>query len=55
MGGNGNYWSASYNNSNNAWNVNFNDGNLNTDNANNRYNGQSVRLVCPAENYPFFC
>jgi len=54
VGSNGNYWSASYNNSNNAYNVNFNDGNLNTDNWNNRYNGQSVRLVCPAENCPFF-
>jgi hypothetical protein len=50
VGSNGNYWSASYNNSNNAYNVNFNDSNLNTNN-NNRYNGQSVRLVRVAENY----
>ncbi|MBQ6729611.1 MAG: hypothetical protein IJQ83_05720 [Bacteroidales bacterium] len=50
VGSNGNYWSASCNNSNNAYNVNFNDSNLNPQNNNNRYNGQSVRLVCPAEN-----
>ena len=50
VGSNGNYWSASYNNSNNAWNVNFNDTNLNTNNNNNRYNGFSVRLVASAEN-----
>lgn len=49
VGSNGNYWSASYNNANNAWNVNFNSSNLNTDNNNNRYNGQSVRLVRPAQ------
>lgn len=54
VGSNGNYWSASYNNSNNAWNVNFNDSNLNTDNNNNRYNGFSVRLVAPSENCPIF-
>lgn len=50
VGSNGYYWSASYNNSNNAYNVNFNDSNLNTDNNNNRYNGQSVRLVRVSEN-----
>ena len=49
VGSNGNYWSASYNNSNNAHNVNFNDTNLNTNNNNNRYNGFTVRLVCPCQ------
>ena len=48
-GSNGNYWSSTYNNSNNARNLNFNSGNVNPQNNNNRYNGQSVRLVCPAE------
>jgi len=42
-----NYWSSSpyvsaANNSNNAWNVNFNNGN---DNNNNRNNNNRVRLV----------
>jgi len=39
-----NYWSASpyANNSNNAWQLNFNNGN---DNANNRNNNKRVRLV----------
>ncbi len=45
QGSNGNYWSSSLN-SDNAWNLNFNDGNVNADNNNNRYNGQSVRPVC---------
>lgn len=48
VGSYGNYWSASYNNSNRAWNVNFNDGNLLTDDAYDRCYGFSVRLVCPA-------
>ena len=45
-GSNGNYWSATPNsdNSNNAWNLNFNSSNFNRNN-NNRYNGQSVRPV----------
>lgn len=30
-----NHWSCSENNSNNSWNVNFNDGNLNNNNKNN--------------------
>jgi hypothetical protein len=51
VGSNGNYWSAFYNNSNNAYNVNFNDSNLNPQNNNNRYNGFSVRLARVAENY----
>ncbi len=47
-GSNGNYWSSSLNtsNSNNAYNLNFNSGNVDWNN-NNRYNGQSVRAVCP--------
>lgn len=46
LGSNGNYWSSTPNsdNSNNAWNLNFNSGNFNRNN-NNRYNGQSVRPV----------
>ena len=51
VGSNGNYWSSSYNNANNAYNVNFNDSNLNTDNNHNRYNGQSVRLVRSAQHF----
>ena len=45
-GSNGNYWSSTPNsdNSNYAWNLNFNSGNFNRNN-NNRYNGQSVRPV----------
>lgn len=45
-GSNGNYWSASLNesNPNNAWNMNFNSDNQNVNN-NNRNNGQSVRAV----------
>lgn len=45
MGSNGNYWSATQNNENNAYNVNFNSGNLNPANNNNRNNGYAVRLV----------
>jgi len=45
-GSNGNYWSSTPNsdNSNNAWNLNFNSSNFNRNN-NNRYNGQSVRPI----------
>ena len=45
-GNNGNYWSGSLNsnNSNNAYNLNFNDNNYDWNN-NNRYYGQSVRPV----------
>ena len=42
---NGNYWSSTANNSNNAYHLNFNDNNLNPQNNNNRNNGYSVRLV----------
>ena len=52
VGSNGNYWSSTYNNSNNAYNLNFNSGNVNPQNNNNRNNGFSVRLACPAENNP---
>ncbi len=44
VGNNGNYWSSTPNDANNAYNLNFNSGNVNANN-NNRYNGQSVRLV----------
>lgn len=44
------YWSASYNNSNGARIVWFGDDGLNPDDWNYRYYGQSVRLVCSAEN-----
>ncbi|MBQ7424485.1 MAG: RNA-directed DNA polymerase [Prevotella sp.] len=53
-GDNGNYWSSTANDENNAYNVNFNSGNLNADNNNNRNNGYSVRLVRVAvSTYPF--
>jgi len=40
-----NYWSATTNanNPNNAWNVNFNDGNVNNDNKNNDNYVRAVR------------
>ena len=44
-GSNGNYWSSTQNDTNNAYNLNFNSNNLNPQNNNNRNNGQSVRLV----------
>lgn len=37
-----NYWSSTENSANNAWNVNFGDGNTNN---NNKYNGNAVRAV----------
>ncbi len=51
VGSSGYYWSASYYNYNSggAFIVCFLGGYLRTDGWNNRYNGQSVRLVCPAE------
>ena len=43
---NGNYWSASGNNSNNAYNLNFNSSNVNPGtNNNNKYNGRMVRCL----------
>ena len=44
VGSNGNYWSSTPNGSDNAWNLNFNSGEVNMNN-NNRCYGQSVRLV----------
>ncbi|WP_119057513.1 hypothetical protein [Candidatus Ornithobacterium hominis] len=43
-GSNGEYWSSSANDSNNAHNMNFNSGNSNTNND-NRANGNSVRCL----------
>ena len=40
---NGNYWSAVPNNTNNGHNLNFNSGNVNPQNNNNRSNGFAVR------------
>jgi hypothetical protein len=39
------YWSSSTyrNNPNNAWNVNFNNGNVNANNKNNGYKVRAVR------------
>ena len=44
-GANGNYWSASFNSSRNARNLNFNSGGVNPQNNNNRFNGFAVRAV----------
>lgn len=44
-GGNGNYWSSSFNSARNARNLNFNSGGVNPQNTNNRYNGFAVRPV----------
>lgn len=44
VGSNGNYWSSTTKDSENAWNLNFNSGGVNVNN-NNRCNGFSVRLV----------
>lgn len=49
VGSYGNFWSASYYSSILAYRVYFDDGNLYTDGWNGRYDGRSVRLVCPAE------
>ena len=43
MGSNGNYWSFAGNSQTNARNLNFNSGNVNPLNNNNRSNGFSVR------------
>jgi len=53
-GSNGNYWSSTANedNSNNAYNLNFNSGNNNWNNNNNRNNGQSVRPVAELASPP---
>ena len=46
------FWnrSASYCNSDGAWNMYFFDSYLGTNGNGNRYGGQSVRLVAPAGN-----
>jgi len=44
QGNNGNYWSSTPNDDNNAYYLNFNSGNQNVNN-NNRNNGYSVRAV----------
>jgi uncharacterized protein (TIGR02145 family) len=46
IGRNGNWWSATENNSNNAWNrnLNYNNGNVNRNN-NNKQNAFSVRCL----------
>lgn len=38
-----NYWSATENDPNNAWNVNFSNGNVNNDNKNNTNHVRAVR------------
>jgi hypothetical protein len=50
VGSIGNYWSASYSSSSNAYSVDFSNVALYTSNGNYRYSGQSVRLVRVAEN-----
>ena len=49
VGSDGNYWSASCNNSGSAWNVNFYEVTLYTNFNYYRYIGQSVRLVRPVQ------
>ena len=46
IGNNGNWWSSTENNTNNAWNrsLNYKDGNVNRNN-NNKENGFSVRCL----------
>ncbi len=50
VGSHGYYWSASFRDSVYAYRVNFYDGYLSADGWNGRQYGQSVRLVCSAEN-----
>ena len=45
MGNNAYYWTAGPNNTNNGWNLNFNSGNVNPLNNNNRSNGFEVRAA----------
>lgn len=45
VGSNGNYWSDTPNSSANGYNLNFNAGNVNPSNNNNRGNGFAVRCV----------
>ena len=46
-----NYWSVTENNSNNAWNLNFNTGNVNN---NNKYNSNVVRPVAACGGFSVF-
>ena len=48
-GSNGYYWSSTYNNTNNAYNMNFNSSGVNPQNNNNKYNGFAVRCVKKSE------
>lgn len=50
VGSYGDYWSATYEDSDYACRVGFDDGSLYADDWNGRKYGQSVRLVCSAEN-----
>ena len=51
VGSFGLYWSASYHGFGIAFGVLFSDGRLNASDADVHHYGQSVRLVCPVENY----
>jgi hypothetical protein len=53
VGSDGFYWSASYSNSDGAWDVDFSDDGLSTDYDSGRYFGFSVRLVLPLQEGPF--
>ena len=53
-GSNGNYWSSTQNDSNNAYNLNFNSGNVNRNNNWNKSNGHSVRPVAELSVNRFF-
>ena len=54
QGSNGNFWSSTYNNGNNMYNLNVNSSNVNPTNNNNRNNGNSVRFqnLSPILAYP---
>ncbi len=45
QGSYGNWWSSTYNNSNNMYNLNVNPTNVNPNNNNNRNNGNAVRCL----------
>lgn len=45
FGTNGNYWSSTVNSDSNAYNLNYNSGELYPANRNNRNNGRSVRCI----------
>lgn len=45
LGSNGNYWESDFNDEENGCKLNFNSGNVNPENNNNRYYGYSVRAV----------